>query len=40
MPGRPQAVVCQRCGRGFVLTSTYRDFLQRRGVKVVVPVGL
>jgi cold shock CspA family protein len=38
MPDRLQAIVCQRCGRGFVLTSTYRDFLARWGTRVVVPV--
>jgi CspA family cold shock protein len=31
-------VICQRCGRGFVLTATYRDFLRRWGRQVVVPV--
>ena len=31
-------IVCQRCGRGFVLTATYRDFLVRWGRQVVVPV--
>ncbi|MFQ6014611.1 MAG: cold shock domain-containing protein [Anaerolineae bacterium] len=38
MPNQPQVVVCQRCGRGFVLTTTYCDFLARRRVKVVVPM--
>jgi CspA family cold shock protein len=38
MPDQLQVLVCQRCGRGFVLTSTYRDFLARRGAKVVKPV--
>jgi CspA family cold shock protein len=33
-----QMIVCQRCGRGFILTSTYRDWLARRGARVVVPV--
>lgn len=33
-----QAATCQRCGRGFMLTTTYRDFLGRRGAKVVTPV--
>jgi CspA family cold shock protein len=33
-----RAVVCQRCGLGFVLTVTYRDFLARRGVKVKTPL--
>lgn len=38
MPDQIQVIVCQRCGRGFVLTTTYRDWLARRGVQVVVPV--
>jgi len=38
MPGQIQVVVCQRCGRGFILTTTYLGLLARRGVKVVVPV--
>jgi CspA family cold shock protein len=33
-----QAVVCHRCGRGFVRTPAYRNFLARRGIKVRVPV--
>lgn len=31
-------LTCQQCGAGFILTSTYRDFLRRRGVQVVEPV--
>jgi CspA family cold shock protein len=31
-------IVCQRCGRGFVLTATYHDFLLRWGRHVIVPV--
>jgi CspA family cold shock protein len=38
MSNEHQTVVCQRCGCGFVLTRTYRDFLVRRGVKVAMPV--
>jgi CspA family cold shock protein len=38
MPDQLQAVVCQQCGRGFVLTINYRDLLARWGAKVVVPV--
>lgn len=30
--------VCQRCGRGYVFTATYRDFLARWGRDVVVAV--
>jgi CspA family cold shock protein len=33
-----RSIVCQRCGRGFVLTSSYRHFLSRRGIKVKVPM--
>ena len=32
-----QAIICQRCGRGFVLTQNYCDMLVRWGMKVVVP---
>ena len=38
MPDQLQVVVCQQCGRGFVLTVNYRDLLARWGAKVVVPV--
>lgn len=38
MSNSTQSVVCQRCGRGFVMTDAYLDFLQRRGVKVKVPM--
>ena len=38
MSNQPQATVCQRCGRAFVLTTAYCDFLARRGTKVKVPV--
>jgi CspA family cold shock protein len=31
-------VICQRCGRGFVLTDLYRDLLARRKTKIAVPV--
>jgi CspA family cold shock protein len=30
-------VECQRCRRGFLLTPTYRDWLARRGTKVIHP---
>jgi CspA family cold shock protein len=33
-----QLVVCQRCGRGFILTDTYLGLLKRKGAKVVFPV--
>jgi len=38
MPDQIQVVVCQQCGRGFLLTGNYRDLLARWGAKVVVPV--
>jgi CspA family cold shock protein len=34
----PQSTVCQRCGRGFVLVSTYYGFLERRGAKEKTPL--
>lgn len=33
-----QLTICQRCGRGFVLTKTYRGFLARQGRDVITPV--
>ena len=38
MSNEHQTVICQQCGCGFVLTSTYCDFLARRGAKVIMPV--
>lgn len=38
MERQTQSAVCQRCGTGFVLTSSYTDLLARRGAKVVVPL--
>ncbi len=38
MSDQVRALVCQRCGRGFVLTSTYLGLLARRGMKISVPV--
>ncbi|MCL7451766.1 MAG: cold shock domain-containing protein [Anaerolineae bacterium] len=38
MSHQQRSAACTRCGSGFVLTSTYRDLLNRRNVKVVVPV--
>ncbi len=38
MSDQVEVLVCQRCGRGFVLTSTYLDLLARRGVYVHRPV--
>jgi len=34
----PQTAVCQRCGRGFVYVASYRHLLERRRVKVNVPM--
>lgn len=33
-----RVLICQRCGRGFILTATYRQWLARWGEQVVVPV--
>jgi CspA family cold shock protein len=30
--------VCQRCGRGFIVTESYLDFLARHGAKIKVPM--
>ncbi len=38
MSNEHQTVICQQCGCGFMLTFAYRDFLQRRGARVAVPV--
>jgi CspA family cold shock protein len=38
MSSQLQSAACQRCGSGFVLTTTYRDLLSRRGARVVVPL--
>lgn len=37
-PSQIEVVICQRCGRGFVVTSNYLDMLARRGRNVVRPV--
>jgi CspA family cold shock protein len=36
--GKSELIVCQRCGRGFVLADTYLDLIYRRGARVVAPV--
>ncbi|MBN1658430.1 MAG: cold shock domain-containing protein [Anaerolineae bacterium] len=33
-----RSATCQRCGSGFVLTATYDDLLERRGIKVTTPL--
>lgn len=33
-----ESVACQRCGSGFVLTTTYLDLIRRRGGRVIVPL--
>ncbi len=38
MTEKLQVITCKRCGRGFILTRTYRDMLRRRGAKIVEPV--
>jgi CspA family cold shock protein len=30
--------VCQRCGRGFIVTKSYLDYLAQRGAKIKVPM--
>jgi CspA family cold shock protein len=37
MPSQFQTVTCLRCGRAFASSSTYLQFLARRGANVVVP---
>ncbi len=38
MDGELDVNVCRRCGRGYVLTETYRAFLARWGRHLIVPV--
>ena len=38
MSNSSNSVVCQRCGRGFMVTINYKDFLSRRGMQVKLPV--
>jgi CspA family cold shock protein len=38
MPDQVQMIVCRRCGRGFILTDTYRGLRARRKAEVVVPM--
>lgn len=38
MSDQLQTVTCQRCGSAFAWSSTYLNFLKRRGIHVVVPV--
>jgi cold shock CspA family protein len=38
MSSPSKLIVCQRCGRGVILTKTYRDLLERKKAKVVDPV--
>ncbi len=33
-----QIAICQHCGRGFLLTDTYRGFLARQNRKILMPV--
>lgn len=35
---RSAMIVCQRCGRGFLLTDTYLDLLERHNAREIVPV--
>jgi CspA family cold shock protein len=38
MSNSTNSLVCQRCGRGFLMTTAHGDFLVRRGIKVKVPM--
>jgi CspA family cold shock protein len=38
MLNQRQAVVCRRCGMGFLVTPNYRDFVARWGARVIVPL--
>jgi CspA family cold shock protein len=38
MSDQVSVVVCERCGNSFILSSNYRDWLARRGVKVIRPM--
>ncbi len=38
MSSQSKLIVCQRCGRGIILTDTYRDLLERKKAKVIDPV--
>jgi CspA family cold shock protein len=38
MASQSKVAICQQCGSGFILTTTYQDLLARRQVNVVIPV--
>jgi CspA family cold shock protein len=38
MSEQATVVVCKRCGTSFILSPNYRDWLARRGVKVIQPM--
>ena len=38
MADRSEVIICQKCGRGFTMRPNYREWLERRGVKIVHPV--
>jgi CspA family cold shock protein len=38
MSDQMTVVVCERCGTSFILSANYRDWLARRGVKVIQPM--
>jgi CspA family cold shock protein len=38
MADAPRSAVCQSCGRGFVFTTSYQNYLERRGAKVSTPM--
>ena len=38
MRDKRRVLTCQRCGKGFIMTSNYAQFLARCGEKVIAPV--
>jgi CspA family cold shock protein len=38
MLNQKRAVVCRRCGIGFLVTPNYRDLVKRWGARVIVPL--
>jgi len=38
MSEQMSVVECKRCGSSFILSANYRDWLARRGVKVIQPM--
>jgi cold shock CspA family protein len=38
MSNQRETAICRKCGKGFVLTAIYQDFLARRGARVTTPM--